>query len=144
METKNIACIDHNQKGNYQGYGHSGKTKLHRKVFIETYGYSPPCVLHTCDNSRCINPEHLIAGTHNDNNKDRANKGRSAKYILSRRKITQEEADWIKSVYVPSKNSTKFNEFGVTNLARKFKVDPNTIYNIINERTHFANLMLGY
>ena len=34
-----MSCIDHNQKGNKEGYGHSGPMKLHRKIFLETYGY---------------------------------------------------------------------------------------------------------
>lgn len=40
------------------------------------------CALHSCDNSRCINPKHLWNGTQQDNirdclNKDRFCKGRS-------------------------------------------------------------------
>lgn len=34
-------------------------------------------VLHRCDTPRCINPEHLFLGTQDENNKDRARKGRS-------------------------------------------------------------------
>lgn len=134
-------CIDHNQVGNRQGYGHSNRIKLHRKVFLETYGYLPEVVMHTCDNPRCINPMHLKAGTWDLNNKDRAFKNRSAKAVPSRRKLTLDQAIYIRSVYVPSKRSTKFNEFGVANLARTFNVDPNTIYNIIKERTHIENLV---
>jgi len=35
------------------------------------------CVLHKCDNRKCINPYHLFIGTKGDNNTDRHNKGRS-------------------------------------------------------------------
>jgi hypothetical protein len=35
-------------------------------------------VRHTCDNRRCINPDHLINGTHADNAADRDVRGRIA------------------------------------------------------------------
>lgn len=36
-------------------------------------------VMHTCDNPHCVNPKHLVKGTLADNNRDRANKGRTEK-----------------------------------------------------------------
>lgn len=54
---------------------------VHRIAFFEVHGYWPDVVMHTCDNPRCININHLIAGTNRENIKDRRRKGRTAKQL---------------------------------------------------------------
>lgn len=53
--------------------------KCHRVSWILTYGNIPPnkLVLHICDNTLCVNPDHLFLGTNADNTLDMINKGRS-------------------------------------------------------------------
>lgn len=73
------------------------------------------CVLHRCDNPKCINPEHLFVGTQADNMKDMAAKGRGgaprgAKHLSA--KLTEEQA---KYVLASSANSSALaEELGVT------------------------------
>lgn len=49
---------------------------LHREVLRLLTGERPPVVMHTCDNRKCINPEHLTAGTVQANVQDMDAKNR--------------------------------------------------------------------
>lgn len=64
------------------GYGKirfEGKpVDTHRATWIAAHGPIPAgmYVCHTCDNRKCIRLTHLFLGTHSDNMKDAARKGR--------------------------------------------------------------------
>lgn len=51
----------------------------HRVAYTIAYGLIPEGlhVLHTCDNTLCVNPIHLFLGTQLDNMKDKEEKGRA-------------------------------------------------------------------
>ena len=52
--------------------------RAHRiSAIIHGMGPGKDCVCHTCDNARCVNPNHLFIATVEENNKDRSKKGRT-------------------------------------------------------------------
>lgn len=55
-------------------------------------------LLHRCDNRRCVNPAHLFLGTHQDNMRDRNEKGRQGCGGHQKRKLTVEDVQEIKSL----------------------------------------------
>lgn len=70
------------------GYGmirdtdHNGMRTTHRVSYEVHKGEIPDhmCVLHTCDNRKCCNPEHLWLGTHKENIHDMIDKDRHNHY----------------------------------------------------------------
>ncbi len=68
----------------------------HRASWLAHNGSLPAdlCVLHTCDNRGCINPEHLFLGTYQDNHDDMHRKGRGN--CRNGAKLTFKQADEIR------------------------------------------------
>ena len=77
------SCLEWQGYVRPNGYGMvgtpvEGARYAHRVAWLLVNGEIPEgqFVLHRCDNRRCIEPSHLFLGTHTDNMRDMANKGR--------------------------------------------------------------------
>ena len=78
-------CWDWEACVNNRGYGKfsldSKHIYAHRFSYIIHNGEIPKnlCVMHSCDNPKCVNPWHLSVGTHQDNMNDKCAKNRQAR-----------------------------------------------------------------
>ena len=122
-------CMEWQRCLNTDGYprmGVSGNSniKVHRLVYelVHNKDITGLVVRHTCDNPKCINPEHLLEGTASDNAKDRDERGRTYKKItkeivirvrelLDTGKLSQREIATIVGIPVQRVSDIKCNRY---------------------------------
>lgn len=131
-----------------QPYGKISFNKIfyfaHRISYLMHYKEDPRemCVLHKCDNPRCVNPAHLFLGTNDDNVQDKKSKGRHRGFKMKPKsyegtargvnhgmsKLNNQNVIQIKEEYC--KGGITYQQLG-----SKYGVSKKTILNIINNRT---------
>jgi len=127
---RNNGCWEWQGGCNDKGYGccqYKGRQRYaHRVAWLLMYGKIAEgmFVLHKCDNPLCVNVEHLFLGTHSDNMKDMAIKGRGARPGA---KLNSKEVSEIRARYK--------NRIGLKKLACEYMVSPSTIWRIVRKKT---------
>lgn len=116
----------------YRGYGifWDGKKRssAHRWSYQYHKGLLHPKlnVCHSCDNSICVNPDHLWQGTHQDNMIDRDIKGRQPRgESQGSSKLTEQDILEIRDLYGHMKTK---------DIADKYKIGPQHVRRIGNKQ----------
>lgn len=103
--------------------------KAHRLSYLlhkgDPAGFS---VLHHCDTPLCVNPDHLYLGTHDDNMNDMVIRNRAA----SGDKCARSKLDSLQVLTIKKCISDGIDK---KQIARYFKVEPNTIHAIDSGKT---------
>lgn len=116
--------------GGYGTFNLNGKTVgSHRVSYLLHKGDIPKGldICHTCDNVKCVNPDHLFLGTHRDNMQDmilkkRGHKARGSAH--SQTSLTDKEVLEIRYLYSTS-------SYTMLELGSKFRVSKATIHRIV-------------
>jgi hypothetical protein len=125
MDTHQVTCIEHSRSAKYAATRYKGvPTYKHRVAYIVKHGLDlldikDRVVRHTCDNCKCLNPDHLVLGTQADNMADM--------WERTRERPHQKHYEAIKAEYVRGSK-----ECGQPALARKYGVSQTHISRIVN------------
>jgi hypothetical protein len=127
------SCWEWTGSTDTNGYGHitiKGKKVRTSRLAWEFFEGTMPAgmhVLHTCDNRRCVRRKHLFLGTHQDNMKDRNNKGRQARCggeLCGKSKLTWEQVYYIRK-----------STLSLSKIAKELSVSKGTISHVRRKTT---------
>lgn len=100
---------------------------IHNGTIPKGAGYHGTCVLHKCDNPKCVNPEHLSLGNNSDNVNDMVSKMRNT--IGERNGMAK-----LKIKDVIEIRKLKKQGYSLSKLSSKFKIAISTVSQIINKK----------
>jgi len=122
-------------KVGYGSFGTGGrknrKTNLaHRYSYEQKHGKIPSglYICHKCDNKKCVNPDHLFAGTQKENMAD----ARRKKLIKDSCGESHYKAKLTNSDILKIREKYKFRKYGCKRLGKEFGVSYQNIWEIVN------------
>lgn len=130
-------CHEWPNSKNSRGYGTLGgdlngpTLAAHRVAWEIAHGPIPPGmgVRHICDNPPCINPEHLLLGTHQDNMDDRTARERQVRGTRSSKaKLTEDQVRQMRALYATG-------AVRKVDLAAQFGIGFSTVRQVLNRQT---------
>lgn len=137
---KSGSCWNWTGAKNQDGYGKVESVlfknlhSAHRIAWVLSCGEIPKGmqVLHRCDNPSCINPEHLFLGTHTDNVRDCAAKGRIRQ---GDRRGENSSTSPLKNFEVLQIREMAKSGWARSSIAKEFSVCRQSIDAIVNRKT---------
>jgi len=118
-----------------QGYGMFQNSSIKRTItahrfsaIIHGLDISGPVLRHTCHNTGCCNPEHLITGTHKDNTQDMIKAGRSNAFGgKTNKKFPDELIEQVRNAYA-------LGNISQSALGRKYNMSLAMVNFVINRK----------
>lgn len=110
--------------GKPDGYGaitYNGKCEgAHRVAYVLNKGEIPEgaYIRHSCDNKWCVNPDHLLAGTPQDNMDDKVSRGRQSKGLKHSISLKSSEKKRLSIKYGESHAGAKVSDAQVLEIAQ--------------------------
>lgn len=108
----------------------------HRYMWTLLWGDIPEglVIMHQCDNPCCVNPKHLLLGTHLNNVQDKEAKGRgNAGAANGMAKLSDADVEVIRELY-------HIDNLSQAEIGRRYGVNRSCICKIVNN-THRTNIL---
>lgn len=118
--------------GRVPGIDKTTSRKAHRVSWELAFGQivedGKSCVLHRCDNRKCVRPDHLFLGDRADNTRDAVRKGRNTRgERVGNHKLTEDN--------VISMREKRRSGIGIGDIAREFGVSYTAAYTAITRKS---------
>ena len=133
-------CIEWIAGRDRWGYGTMWFNRKHRGAHTMSWFFNHNAfpvkgkiLLHSCDNPKCVNVQHLREGTHQDNSNDKVSRGRQA--FLKGEKNGQSKLKRYQVDEIRAKINNMDLPITIAALAREYKVGEQTIRDIVQNRT---------